>query len=133
LAQGVVLLAHGSRVAEANEAVRQLALKVASLLPGTEVEVAYLVRCRPTLPESVGFLRSRGVREIVVVPLFLLAGHHMREDIPRLVAAVAEQYPDLELTCSANLGLDGRIAEMVAERVREEVGKRWPSCASPMP
>jgi len=68
-----VLLAHGSSNASHTEQVETLATKVSELL-GEEVGVAYLNdRILPA-----------GVR---VLPLFLGEGKHMREDVPRLIAA----------------------------------------------
>jgi len=68
-----ILLAHGSSNAEHNEQVETLAAKVSTLL-GEEVRIAYLSDA----------LLPKGAK---VLPLFLGEGKHVREDIPRLVAA----------------------------------------------
>ncbi len=68
-----ILLAHGSSNADHNTQVQSLAANVSTLL-GEEVGVAYL---------NDQTLQS-GAK---VLPLFLGEGKHVREDVPRLVAA----------------------------------------------
>jgi len=59
---GVVLLAHGSRVPEANAAVVELAKALARRLAGVPVQPCFLVRAKPDLAAGGAGLVRSGVR-----------------------------------------------------------------------
>jgi sirohydrochlorin cobaltochelatase len=44
------------------------------------------------------------VKRISVVPVFLAAGRHLREDLPALIAPIQQQFPDLEINVTAPIG-----------------------------
>jgi sirohydrochlorin ferrochelatase len=114
-----VLLGHGSRREEANRGVGELAAQVERRFPQRVVEVGYLAHGRPTLAEAVAAALRRGAQEVVVVPLFLYDGVHVRKDIPEQLEELRQEYPGLPLRCTASLGSDPRITEIVLDRIRE--------------
>jgi sirohydrochlorin ferrochelatase len=81
--------------------------------------VGYLAHGRPTLAEAVAAALRRGAQEVLVVPLFLYDGVHVQKDIPEQLEELRRQYPGLQLRCTASLGSDPRIAEIVVDRIRE--------------
>lgn len=56
-------------------------------MPQTEIRLAYLEIMRPSLDEALAELVAKKVQAIRVVPLFLGFGGHVKEDLPRLIAA----------------------------------------------
>ncbi|MGB9887596.1 MAG: sirohydrochlorin chelatase [Moorellales bacterium] len=122
LIRGIVLLGHGSRREEANRGVEELAAQVERHFPRAVVEVGYLAHGWPPLAEAVATALRRGAQEVVVVPLFLYDGVHVRTDIPEQLEELRRQYPGLRLRCTATLGSDPRIAEIVLDRIREGDG-----------
>jgi len=61
---------------------------------------------------------EQGARRVVVMPYFLLPGKHWDEDIPRLTAEAAAQYPDVRFIVTAPLGLSSRITSIIDDRIQ---------------
>jgi sirohydrochlorin ferrochelatase len=81
---GFIVFGHGSRVESANQAVRDIAARMAASGEHT-VEPAFLELGQPDLAGAVQRLSVAGVSRIVVIPYFLTLGTHLRRDLPRLV------------------------------------------------
>ena len=102
--QGIVLFGHGSRNAEwalPFEAIRQ---EVRRQQPDTPVELAFLELMQPDLPEAINILADRGVARVSVIPVFISAGSHVREDLPKLIAEALAAHPGMEIEVAAPLG-----------------------------
>jgi sirohydrochlorin cobaltochelatase len=52
----------------------------------------------------VAELAAEGARHVRVAPLFLAQGAHLREDVPRLVAATAARHGGLTITLADAAG-----------------------------
>lgn len=117
MAEGVVLLGHGSRRAEANEEIRQISRMVADLNPGVLYETAFLSFCSPDLAEAVAKLKQAGADKIIITPVFLANGNHIALDIPEEIAGLKSDYPDIEFVLAEHIGPDPGVAEIVKERI----------------
>jgi sirohydrochlorin ferrochelatase len=115
----VVLLGHGSRLPEANEALGEVARDLRSLLGGGWVEVAFLQLARPSLPDAVADCVTAGAGRIVIQPFFLFPGAHVLEDIPRAVEGLRRDHRHVEVVLAPHLGSHPKLAEIVCERLRE--------------
>jgi sirohydrochlorin ferrochelatase len=115
--RGILLVDHGSRRAEANAQLEELAARVAARAPDLVVRFAHMELAPPSIAEALAACVAAGADEIVVHPYFLGPGRHTRRDIPRLVEAAASRHPGLRVRVSEPLGLDERIVELVLERV----------------
>jgi sirohydrochlorin ferrochelatase len=82
---GLVVFAHGSSVAAANESVQRVTARLAAEGGYELVETAYLEMAQPDLGEAVARLVARGATRIIVIPYFLTLGIHLRRDLPRIV------------------------------------------------
>jgi sirohydrochlorin cobaltochelatase len=112
--RGVILFAHGSRDPlwrRPIEAVADLARQTAPEVP---VRCAYLELCAPDLPFSVHELLQLGVSAITVVPMFLGMGKHAREDLPRLLAELAQQHPGVRFSVRPAVGEDPAMIALLA-------------------
>lgn len=114
--QAVLLVGHGSRLDEANEALVRLCRLVAARRPGSLTSYAFLQFARPDLQAALAELDARGVDEVVVVPVFLYEGVHIREDIPAILAEEADRRPQMRLILAPVLGIDERMADIIWER-----------------
>lgn len=114
----VVLLGHGSRLAEANRGLEGVARELRSLQGGW-VEVAFLQLAPPTLGDTVFQCVQAGADRVVIQPFFLFPGAHVLEDIPREVDELRRLYPTTELLLAPHLGAHPKLAEIAAERLRE--------------
>src|SRR4051794_20248773 len=88
---GLILFAHGSREPQWAAPFQETARRVMAALPSVPLRVAYLERMEPDLATAVAQLAAEGVARVVIVPLFLGQGGHLREDLPRLAQAVGQE------------------------------------------
>ena len=117
--EAVLLIAHGSRRAEANDDLVELARQVAARLPGTIVETAYLELARPTVPEGARRCVERGVRRVRLFPYFLSLGVHVADDLEALRRQLSRDDPGVEFVLCPPLGLHPQMVEIVMERLRD--------------
>jgi sirohydrochlorin cobaltochelatase len=120
LKEGVVLFAHGSRDAEWARPFESLA---AELSKQFLVKVAYLELMQPPLGEAVASLAAAGARRIRVVPVFLGQGGHVKEDLPRLVAAARALHPRVEITLLEPIGEQPGVLAAIAQAISTEISR----------
>ena len=113
--RGVVLFAHGSRDVRWAEPFAAVEARVRALLPDVPVVAAFLERMEPDLADAVAQLVRAGVRRVRVVPLFLGYGGHLREDLPRLAAAVAAEHEGVTVDLAPPAGEDPQILAALAD------------------
>jgi sirohydrochlorin ferrochelatase len=120
--RGILLVDHGSRAAEANALVEEVARRVRARLADRLVAVAHLDLAPPGVSEGVDALVAAGAREIVVMPYFLAPGLHGVRDIAALAQASAARHPGVRVRVAAPLGLHPGLVDAVLDRVREAEG-----------
>ncbi|MFQ5976013.1 MAG: CbiX/SirB N-terminal domain-containing protein [Candidatus Hydrothermarchaeales archaeon] len=126
---GIVIVGHGSSTKESRGIYEEIAKKT-SEKSEYEVQVGYMKHGRPTLIEAVNRFVKNGVKKIIIVPLFLLPGLHVREDIPVLLGLKEGETPafgydrvevpeDVEILYANHIGADDRLADVVLDRALE--------------
>ncbi|MDH6577536.1 sirohydrochlorin chelatase [Kitasatospora sp. MAP5-34] len=105
----LLAVAHGTRDPDGVAATEALLARVRTLRPGLRVESCFLDLVRPSLPEALAGLSG----EVVLVPLLLGAGYHVRVDLP---AALADA-PHLRARVARALGPDPLLAVALEERL----------------
>ena len=115
----ILLMAHGSRVAEANDAVREIAALVKKMTDYDIVEVSFREQHKPDIQQGVDACVAQGAERIMLVPYFLYMGAHVREDLPEEMAVAIERHPGVEFVMGKHLGVHRKLAEVVVERIAE--------------
>lgn len=110
----VVLLAHGARDPRWGEPFLRVADQVRAAAPDLAVALAYLEHLPPSLGDSIRDLAQAGARSIRVVPLFFGRGGHLREDVPAVIAAIANELPDVAIEVTLPAGDDGEVQRCLA-------------------
>jgi sirohydrochlorin cobaltochelatase len=110
---GLVLFAHGARDARWREPFDRL-LKLVEPRHSGPVCQAFLEHMQPDLPTACAALAGKGAKQIVVVPLFLGTGGHLRNDVPVLVSA-AERHAGVPVSVAFAAGEDASVLEALAE------------------
>ena len=116
---GFILFAHGSSVEPANEAVRALARQVAESGGFPYWETAFLELGKPDLAEALQRLAAYSLNRVVIIPYFLTLGIHLRRDLPKLVEALASEYPNVVLHVTEPLDGHPALRQIVLERAQE--------------
>lgn len=115
--QGIVLVAHGSRDPEWSRPFERLAAALEKKLPAVAVALCYLEH-GPSLEEALAALVAKGAGAIRVVPVFLGAGGHVKQDIPDLIAAAN---PPVSVTLEAPIGEQLQVIEAIAAAIAEGI------------
>src|SRR5947208_3464832 len=99
----ILLVGHGSRDPEG---VSQYHAFAAELTRRTDelVTSAFLEFNEPAISEAVRRCVAAGARRITVVPLFLGAAAHQKNDVPAAIAWARARYPEVSFVYGAPLG-----------------------------
>ncbi|MEM2099523.1 MAG: sirohydrochlorin nickelochelatase [Candidatus Bathyarchaeia archaeon] len=117
---GLIIIGHGSKLPHNRENMEKLADIIREKALFKTVEIAFMVRNKPTIPEAIENVAKKGVSRIVLVPAFLAPGVHTIKEIPELIE-LKEKEPTLaeqgiKLIYGEPLGADERIAEIIEEK-----------------
>jgi sirohydrochlorin ferrochelatase len=115
---GFIVFAHGSRIESANQAVRDVASKMAASGPHI-VEPAFLELGTPDLNGATALLIARGAKRIVVIPYFLTLGTHMLRDLPRLALDASRAHGDIEIQITSPLDGHPALVQALLDRASE--------------
>ncbi|HPG25316.1 MAG TPA: CbiX/SirB N-terminal domain-containing protein [Myxococcota bacterium] len=121
--RGVLLVDHGTRSEAANATLLALAEAVARARPDWLVEAAHMELTPPDVGTAIDVLVERGAHEIHVHLHFLVAGYHVRESLPALVARARERHPSIAIELTDPLGDDPRLLEIVLDRLDARTGR----------
>ncbi|MGJ7563632.1 sirohydrochlorin chelatase [Variovorax sp. GB1R11] len=113
-AQGIVLLAHGSRDERWREPIEAVAARVTARAPDALVTCAYMELATPDLPTAAAALITAGARAIRVVPLFLGMGKHAREDLPHQLEALRQKWPHIDISLARIVGEEPELVDLLA-------------------
>ncbi|RCS56464.1 sirohydrochlorin chelatase [Parvibium lacunae] len=100
---GLLLFAHGARDARWAEPFERLQKKLAQQHAGP-VRLCFLELMLPSLADAAQELVNMGCQRLLVVPIFLGRGGHIRRDLPRLIAELEESYAGVRITCADAAG-----------------------------
>jgi sirohydrochlorin cobaltochelatase len=114
-ATGIILLAHGARDVRWAEPFERLRGKVEMRRTGARVALAYLEFMSPDLGTAVDDLVRAGCRTLRIVPVFFGQGGHVRQDLPVLLADVAERHPTVAIESLAAVGEYDAVLAEIAE------------------
>lgn len=87
------------------------------MLPGERIVLAFLELMQPSLPACAASLHGEGMRSLRVVPVFLGSGGHLNEDLPKLVATIQGNYPDLEIVVEPPIGEQPEVIAAIARAI----------------
>ncbi len=115
----ILLMAHGSRIPEANDAAREVARMMQEMTGFGIVEVSFREQHRPNIQQGIDSCVEQGAERILLIPYFLFMGAHVQEDLPEEIEEARLRYPQVEFAMGTHLGAHRKLAEIVAERVAE--------------
>jgi sirohydrochlorin ferrochelatase len=115
----ILLVDHGSRRAEANAQLEDIAIRVRKREPDRIVQIAHMELAPPSIADGIDACVAAGARAIVVHPFLLAPGRHGSHDIPQRVGEVAGRYPEIDIRVSEPLGAHEKLVDVVLQRVAE--------------
>jgi len=115
----VLLIAHGSRRAEANADLVRLAEMLRDTRDYPIVEPSYLEIAEPTIPQGAAACVQQGATQVLMLPFFLSAGSHVVDDLERHRRELTQQFDGVRFTLCAPLGLHPLMIDIVRDRLAE--------------
>jgi len=117
MSTAVLIMAHGSRIAEANDAAREVAKMVQEMTGHEIVEVSFRELHEPDIQQGIDNCVARGAKKILLIPYFLFMGAHVQHDLPEEIETAQKRHPGLEMVMGPHLGVHRKLAEIVSERI----------------
>lgn len=113
----VVIVGHGSRDPSANVEFESLVEAYRLRRPDLEVSHGYVELAEPHFGQTLETL-ARKTKRIVVLPLFLFAAGHVKNDIPLVLARVRNRFPGVRLNPARALGVHPNLVDLLFERAK---------------
>jgi sirohydrochlorin ferrochelatase len=117
--RALLLIAHGSRRAEANADLEHVAEQLRQDASYGHVQCSYLELTEPTILSGGQQCVEHGATEVVMVPYFLSPGVHVRDDLTEAKAQLQEQNPTVTFRLAEPLGRHPMLIDVVKERIKE--------------
>jgi sirohydrochlorin cobaltochelatase len=111
---GLILFAHGARDPRWSAPFEAVATQIRGARSGTPVQLAFLEFMSPSLPAAASELVGQGCASLLVLPMFLGAGGHVRKDLPLLMDEIRATHPGLSLTLTTAIGEAPSVTQAMA-------------------
>ena len=131
--KGILLFGHGARNPEWAQPFHRIRDAILGRDPEALVEPGFLELMRPSFDEAVDCLVRQGAGEIVVVPIFMAAGSHIKKDLPQMAANAMDRHAGLEITLAAPVGEAGPVLAALADYAMNARTDQSPAAAAPPP
>ena len=123
----VLLIAHGSRHAPANDDLHQLAARFAARGDYPIVEPSFLELAEPDIATGGDRCVARGATRVLMIPYFLSAGVHLIRDLTAARDQLHGRHPGVEFRLGPALGPHPLLEDLVTARIRQlETGDAAP-------
>jgi sirohydrochlorin ferrochelatase len=114
----ILLIAHGSRHAPANDDLHHVAAELRER--GHAIVVAsFLELAEPGIETGGRECVRLGATQVVMMPYFLSAGVHVRRDLTQARERLAAEFPHVGFTLAEPLGRHRMLIDLVEQRVAE--------------
>lgn len=121
--KAILIIAHHCILPGAYKGFEGILDKLHHDLPGTRVASTSLL----DLENDLRTLLREDVESVTLLPFLLLNGQHTKNDVPRVVAKLQEEFPQIPITLMPCLGDWSEFAAMVVNGIRNAQEPR--SCA----
>ena len=113
----LILFAHGARDPEWASPMRRVCAAVHAQAPELRVELAFLEFMTPTLRDCAQVLLADNYRRLIVLPMFIAQGGHLKHDLPQLIDELREQNPQVSFELAGAVGEVKSVVQAMADHV----------------
>ncbi|MGI8315210.1 sirohydrochlorin chelatase [Halobacillus mangrovi] len=117
--RSVLYVSHGSRVKEARDEAESFLHTVHEQVDVPLWGICFLELAEPSMREGIKRLVDKGATEITIIPVLLLSAGHYYQDIPEEIVDAMNMYPKIKFKYGKPIGVQGRINEVLVDRVKE--------------
>jgi len=115
----LLLIAHGSRRAEANADLEHVAESLRARGRYHVVISSFLELAPPDIESGGVICVEQGATSVILLPYFLSPGKHVREDLTLARDRLAQRFPQVRFTLAEALGRHPLLLEIVEQRALE--------------
>jgi sirohydrochlorin ferrochelatase len=117
--KALLIIAQGSRSKDSNDEIRRLANRInENVGPAFGlVTSAFLGISSPNIDSAVADLIDEGATEIRVLPYFLSADNHVKNEIPEAVKEEKEKYPHVHFGILPHFGALQGISTLILNQI----------------
>tara|TARA_Y100001970_G_C14170873_1_gene824073 strand:- start:787 stop:1152 length:366 start_codon:yes stop_codon:yes gene_type:complete len=112
----LLLIDHGSKKKAANDMINDIVNLIILKKPHVIVVGAHMELASPTIEDGINECIKQGAKNIIAQPFMLSPGRHTTEDIPQMVAKIAKNFPDINISTSSHLGVHPLLVDIILER-----------------
>lgn len=113
----LILFAHGARDPEWASPMRRVCATVRAQAPALRVELAFLEFMSPQLAPCAEALLAEGYDRLVVLPMFIAQGGHLKRDVPLLLDELRARYPQASFELASAVGEAEPVVQAMAAHV----------------
>lgn len=119
----ILMMAHGSRISNANDAAREVAAMVQEMTGFEIFEVSFRELHEPNIQQGIDACVAKGAERILLMPYFLFMGAHVQHDLPEEIEMAKKRHPGLIMEMGGHLGAHRKLAEIEAERIGQALDR----------
>jgi sirohydrochlorin cobaltochelatase len=118
----LILFAHGARDPEWANPMRRVQAAIRQRITTAPVELAFLEFIKPSLEDSVAQLVAQGADKIVVLPMFIARGGHLKREVPEMMEVLRSTYKNVEFSLEGAIGEHESVVQAIAAASLEVAG-----------
>ncbi len=118
----LLVVGHGTRDADGLAEFRTLLALVREAAGDLPLEAGFIELAEPVVDTAIDTLVARGERDVVQVPLVLLAAGHLKNDGPASMTRARGRHPGVRFRMGRDLGIDPAVLAVTEDRIREAIG-----------
>jgi sirohydrochlorin cobaltochelatase len=118
----LILFAHGARDPEWANPMRRVQAAIRERLHDVPVELAFLEFIAPSLSDSVATAVAGGARKVVVLPMFIARGGHLKREVPEMIVQLQATYPEVDFSLAGAIGEHEAVIQTMAAAALEVAG-----------
>jgi sirohydrochlorin ferrochelatase len=120
--RSILLIDHGSVKPEANHMLACVAGLLQHMVgDGVLVRYAHMELAEPSVADGFAACVRDGATDVVAFPYMLSPGKHSTRDIPRMVAEVAKDFPNVTYRVTEAFGVSAQLCEVIAQRAAVDI------------
>ncbi|MEH7110041.1 sirohydrochlorin chelatase, partial [Bacillus sp. JJ1764] len=121
--KAILYIGHGTRSKTGLQEAKAFIQRVMERSNVPIQEISFLELAEPTIAEGFRRCVERGATEITVVPLFLLAAAHIKEDIPKALNEISMLFPKVSFQITDPFGIQDCLLDGLAELIKDTAGE----------
>lgn len=122
MSTALILFAHGARDPEWAYPLRRVREAILLLHPGVRVELAFLEFMAPDLTTCVNGLIDEACTKVVVLPMFIAQGGHLKRDVPALIEKLRKTGKNAEILLLPAIGESDTVIQAMAASALTSAG-----------